>query len=230
MTSTASAPTRWAVLTAAVRARLGIPPPVDEAFKDAVAAAIGRAEAGCGAEIVLVVRPASGSYRDVCWLVGALAAWLALLAILFSEVTVSPTVVPTELLAVFFFAAWLCHSTAMRRWFVSRERLDRQAVDGARVALFKESILTTPAGTGILVYWSRLERRVEALADRGIHSKLPPVVWRKFVAALRAAERAADPRIPILQAIANLGERLARHVPIPPGHVRVLPDRPRGES
>ena len=228
MTPTSPPPTRLAEFTLAVRARLGIPPPLDAAFQTSVEKAIERAEASCAAEIVLVVRPESGSYGDVCWLTGAIVAWLTLWGILFSEANVHPAWVPFEVLAVFCFAAWMCHSTAMRRWFVSRSRLDRRVRDGANVAQFEEGILKTPGGTGILIYWSRLERRIIACPDPKVSDRVPADVWSSSTAALELAARSVDPRGPLIRAIADLGEKLALHLPIPPGHLRVLSNRPRG--
>jgi uncharacterized membrane protein len=214
-------------LLATLRTRMGAPPPLDEAFHHSIEQAIEKAETQSGAEIVLVVRTQSGSYRDICWLFGAVVAWLGLWGIIFAHFDVHPWAVLLDTLLIFCFASWVCGRTSIRRWLCTRKRLDRQTTDGLRLALFEEGIMETPSSTGILVYWSRLEQRIETCADSGVERQLPPAAWHAFQFALRQAEHEVDPRIAIVAAIECLSEQLAKYVPIPDGHVRILPNRPR---
>lgn len=214
-------------LIATLRSRLGSPPPIDDAFQAAIEQAIEQAEAHSGAEIVLVVRKQSGSYRDLCWLAGAGTAWLGLWGIIFADFHVHPLIVMLDTLLLFFFGAFVAGQTAVRRWCSSRKRLDRQTNEGLLLALHQENILDTPRATGILVYWSRLEQRIETYADVGVERQLPPLHWHAFEFAMRQAEHMVDPRMALVQAIQKLGEQLAQHLPVPEGHVRILPNRPR---
>jgi uncharacterized membrane protein len=206
------------------------PPPLDAAFEAAVEEAIANAERDSGAEIVLVVRKQSGSYRDICWLVGAVLAWIVLWLIFFVPGELHPLIIPFELLGVFLLGAWIAGRSFLRRNLISKARRERQVTDHCWVALHEEGICETPASTGILIYWSRLEGRIEAIADLGVVRQLPPEHWNAFTFELHKAEKLGDPRPAILKAIANLGDQLARFLPVPENHVRVLPNRPRGAS
>lgn len=214
---------------APLRAWLGIAPPIETEFTTLAESAIERAETGCGAEIVLAVVPHSGSYRDVGYLVGAFCALVVLAVILHSHVEVHPDWIPLELALVFALGTYLSEQTMLRRWLTSHRRREQQVLDAAKLT-FLDGVIGTPARTGILIYWSRLERRIVALADLGVERQLPGEHWSAFLFKLRQLESAADPRPGLLAAIEQLGTCLAQHVPIPEKHVRVLPNRPRGEA
>ena len=47
-------------------------------FADAVARAVAAIEARSDAEVVVVAAARSGSYRDIAWVAGAVAAWITL--------------------------------------------------------------------------------------------------------------------------------------------------------
>jgi uncharacterized membrane protein len=213
-----------------LKTRLGIAPPIEREFADRVESTIERAEAGSGAEIVVAVVPCSGSYRDVSYLVGAFFALVLLVVILHhSQIEVHPDWIPLELALIFGLGTYLSEETVLRRWLTSKRRREQQVLDAARLT-FLDGVIGTPARTGILIFWSRLERRIVAIADHGIERQLPGEHWSEFLFQLRQLETMADPRPGLLAAIEHLGMHLARCVPIPENHVRVLPNRPRGEA
>jgi len=210
-------------------ALFGIAPAIETGFADRVERSIDRVESGCGAEIALVVEPWSGNYRDVNYLVGAVCALGVLFVILHSHIEVHPDWIPLELAFVFALGSFVSHRSVLRRWLTTTRRRERQVQDAAKLA-FLNGVLGTPAHTGILVYWSRLERRIFAIADHGVERQLPGEHWSEFLFELRRLETAPDPQPGLITAIERLGVHLAKHVPIPANHVRVLPNRPRGES
>ena len=79
-------------------------------FRDAVAAAVSSVEQRTSAEIVIAVRPTSGSYRHVDFAVGNGAALLALCLFLYHPRPFDFTLLPLELGASFAFGALLCAS------------------------------------------------------------------------------------------------------------------------
>ncbi|MBA4187109.1 MAG: hypothetical protein C0467_03740 [Planctomycetaceae bacterium] len=210
------------------RSWLGIAPPLDLEFANRVECVIEHVEAGCGAEIVLAVEPWSGSYRDINYLVGAVCSFGVLIVILHSHIEVHPDWIPLELILVFVLGSALAHRTVLRRWLTTTSRRERQVQDAAKIA-FLDGVIGTPARTGILIFWSRLEQRILAIADRGVERQMPGECWAKFLFELRQLQSVAEPQEGLLKAIQDLGTHLSRHVPIPAKHVRVLPNRPRGE-
>jgi putative membrane protein len=82
----------------------------------------------------------------------------------------------------------------------------------------------TTGRTGILIYLSMREHRVEILADQAIASKVEPGVWADAIAAMLAElreERIADAMI---AGVAKVGAILAVHVPRQADDVNELPD------
>ena len=67
--------------------------------------------------------------------------------------------------------------------------------------------------TGILLYISWFERRVEILADSGIHAKLGDSYWSAQVSDIVQGIRSGRPTEGICQAVREMGEKLATHFP-----------------
>src|SRR5262245_14865792 len=99
-----------------LRRRFGVRPRLGHDFPESVGRRVTDAERTTAAEVVVVVRPCSGNYRDVDFLFGAAVAWLTLLGILFSPVYIPPASVPVETAVVFAVAAWVCSVSLLRRW------------------------------------------------------------------------------------------------------------------
>lgn len=200
----------------------------DEAFVDAVSAAVAEIEETTDAELVVVAAGRSGRYGVFAALVGVLVAWLALLFLLFSPFHFSGVWMPLELPLVGGVAAWAAHrSPALLRLLVPKAR-QRAAVDRAAAAAFhEEAVHGTRNRTGVLIYVSALEDRVVVLPDGGIDARVPRGEWN----ALRWGGK-ADPLAPgdlahFLDGLRAAGTVLARHVPALGDNPNEIPDAPR---
>jgi putative membrane protein len=67
--------------------------------------------------------------------------------------------------------------------------------------------------TGILIFVSELERRVEILADSGIHERAGADYWREQVEGIVQGIRAGNPTQGLCQAIDRIADKLAAHYP-----------------
>jgi putative membrane protein len=113
-------------------------------------------------------------------------------------------------------------ATGLRRLFVSRKLMDASVHTAARARFIDQGISVTRARTGVLVYVSLFERRVEIVADIGIPVDRLGDRWNQVVRSIDAAAR--DGVDPFLTALQTLGPLLAEAVPRSADDVNELPD------
>jgi putative membrane protein len=97
---------------------------------------------------------------------------------------------------------------ALTPGFVSRGHVHARAMEQ-----FAHRLHRSKAATGVLIYASLAERRVEVIADVAIHKKVGEVVWRQAVAAAVGPIRHGDVAGGLVAAVQVCGEALARHFP-----------------
>jgi putative membrane protein len=96
-------------------------------------------------------------------------------------------------------------------------RPPRQA---AEAAFCQEAVHATTARTGLLVYVSILEERVELLPDQGLLGKIPGAVWNDLAVQADTLEH-------LLAGLERVGTVLAQHVPSTGDSVNELSNAPR---
>jgi putative membrane protein len=103
------------------------------------------------------------------------------------------------------------------RFFVPAERMSFKVRRRAELAFYEHGLHKTRDGTGILIMVSLLERRVQVLADKAIHDRVPPGTWDKLVQDLIQGVTEGRPTDALCRAIEQCGNLLAEHFPIQPG-------------
>lgn len=184
--------------------------------KRLIESAVKAAESGTGGEIVPVVVEASGDYSRVAnrlgfggFLLGsALAGWMHT-RFPFLEL---PYLFGIQ--AVCALIGWgLGRLPSVVRLLMGREKLAVEVHEAAFAAFTRHGLHHTSNETGILIFVSLLEHRVEILADRGINSKVGEDFWKievqKIVLGIREG-RAAEM---LAQVIREIGEKLREHFP-----------------
>lgn len=201
----------------------------DDSAREALTACVREIEKNTDAELVLVVRARSGSYRLADCFFGALFAFTGLIFLLFSPVDFQPYWVLIDVVLLFFLGTFLSsRSNALRRLF-TRETFRKAAVRTHAAAMFYEAgIANTDAETGVLIYLSLLERRLELIADRGVLKTVPALEWNEQLFELHEAGRKSDPET-LLKTLTKLGQLLACHLPATGKNPNELADRPRFE-
>lgn len=194
---------------------------------DSITLAVEQAEEKTSAELVVVIRPFSGNYRDVAYLFGAAVTWLVLIFILVSSWEIEPYTIPLEIIPFFLVPALLCMVTPLRRWLTTTRRRQRQVREAARDAYFAEGVGNTRARTGVLIYLSALERRVEVLADAGVTSSVPAAELEAFIQSSKQVWRSPAPVKALRARLDALGELLARYLPATGDNTNEIPNRPR---
>jgi putative membrane protein len=199
----------------------------DKTAKNEVALAIRAIESATSAEVVVAVRPRSGHYRHTDYLVGFALSFAALLVFLFDSHEFSIDWMPVDTLVAFVLGSILSSGIpALRRALTSRKLMRSNVHTAARAAFVDLKIARTSARTGILVYVSTFERRVEVVPDVGVD---PIVLGPPFAEAVRALEEALRGRRSFptfLEALRSLGPILGKALPRTADDVNELPDEP----
>jgi putative membrane protein len=91
---------------------------------------------------------------------------------------------------------------------------------------FSESgVYATAEGTGILLFVSFMERRVELIADKGISSKIPAEEWQQIVTDLSASIDDKKLSAGLQKALTRCGTLLNEHFPGTEDDINELSDR-----
>jgi putative membrane protein len=184
--------------------------------KELIEQAVKAAESKSSGEIVPVVVAASGDYRGVAIRLSWAGFFLASIA--------AARVHRDYPFLDFYFLLGLQVLGALLGWLIGRlprairllagEKKTAAEVHEAALAAFtRHGLHHTRDGTGILIFLSLLERRVEILADRGIHAKVGESFWKieaqKLVLGIREGRAAHG----LESVIRDMGGKLAEHFP-----------------
>ena len=188
--------------------------------------AVAQAESRSRGEIVPMIVHASDTYNHLR-VAGGIAFAVAAFVI---GLTLEPALHPSWYL-LFEVIGYLAGSLfmgidAVKRLFLSGRETETKVFARALRAFYQHALHTTKESTGILILASLLERRVQIIADRGIHEKVGDAAWRKAAEVLTQSlkeKRAGDG---FCEAIAICGEVLARYFPAVAENPNELPDKP----
>src|SRR5947199_2063565 len=185
----------------------------DQAASEAIARAVGEIEKKTDAEVVIVVRGRSGSYRQADYLFGLVIAFLGLLFVLFSPFDFHTYWVPFDVAALFLLGVFVSSRSDFLRRLLTTEKFRQAAARTGAAAMFYEAgIANTHAENGLLIYLSLLERRLEVIADRGILKAVPPLKWNHSAFELKQVAHDSGPD-KLVKAVRDLGRVLAEHMP-----------------
>jgi uncharacterized membrane protein len=75
----------------------------------------------------------------------------------------------------------------------------------------------TDDNSGVLIYLLLADRRVEIVADRGIHARVGDIAWETICGAMQQEFAAGRFEAGILSGLASVSDLLAQHFPTRPG-------------
>jgi putative membrane protein len=199
----------------------------DQNTRQTLTACVKEIETRTDAELVLVIRARSASYRHADYLFGALLSFAGLGFLLFSPFTFHPTWVLIEVVLLFALGAFVSsRCNRIRRLFTNRKLRDDMVRTSAAAMFYEAGIANTRAETGILIYLSLFERRLELLADRGILKAVPAMEWNEELFELHEAGRKGDAKL-LENALHSLSVLLAKYLPASGENPNELTDAPR---
>ena len=185
-------------------------------------------ESRTGGEIITAIIPESDDYAAPELMLGIALGFVAyILLVVFAEPFSglvdrliwidSPSLIPLSMLAVTLLAGSLGYAVAqipfIDRLIVGRRRMAEAVHRRAMRHFIESAAYDTVDRTGVLLFISVLERRVELLADRGINAKVSPDTWEGIVNDLVVGIRQKKTDTALETAIRRIGEILAEYVP-----------------
>jgi putative membrane protein len=175
-------------------------------------------------EVVVEVRSRSGSYAHAEARFSALVTFAALLLLLFSPWPFRAFWVAIDVAAVYGAALFIARrSDSVRRWLSKAAERDAQVRTTAAAVFHERGVANTSGETGLLVFLSVLERRVEILADRGVLMAVPALPWNQLLERARGCP--ANPAA-LLDFIRSLAPLLGEYLPVREGDVDELANEP----
>jgi putative membrane protein len=194
----------------------------DQRFSEAVEQAVAELEERTDAEVVVVAAEQSGSYADLAHGAGATAAFLTFLALLMLPFPVHPFFATADLLGAYLIVRWMAGGAPVLARFAGEARCEAQVRRAASAEFHLEAVHATPRRTGLLVYVSAWEKRVELIPDVGLEAAVPRPEWAKAAELFRH-----DDLDHFLQGLSAVGDLLAEHLPRSEGQRVDLPNAPR---
>jgi uncharacterized protein len=128
--------------------------------------------------------------------------------------------------ALLFAALVLIFAIPPIRRFLTPSTLKSHRVHRAAVQQFLATGLHAAAErTGVVIFASQDDRRVELLADDAIHEAVGDTAWKAAVKAVQDAMKRGDPASGYVKAIDICGAAMAEHFPATGDKVNALSDR-----
>ncbi|MFB6098754.1 MAG: TPM domain-containing protein [Salinibacter sp.] len=193
---------------------------VDRLNLDRIQDAVSRAEERTAGEIVPVVVPRSDEYEAAVWRGVAATVLLALLVVLLTlrfydgwglGWLFAPWGVALSVLAAGTVGALLARYVyPLQRLLVGNERLDETVHRRAVQAFVEEEVFDTRDRTGILLFVSLREHRIEVVGDSGINEQVEPDDWAEVVARIRRGIQNDNLTEGLVEAIEMCGRLLER--------------------
>lgn len=98
----------------------------------------------------------------------------------------------------------------LRRWLAGASRLNDRVHSRAAQAFVEEEVFSTRDRTGILLFVSLFEHRIEVVGDVGISEKVEADEWEAIVGLVKAGIRRGDLAGGVVEAINRCGDLLHR--------------------
>lgn len=188
---------------------------LDPAVSAALAERIRAVEAASSAEVVVEIRARSGSYAHAEARFAALVAFAVLLIVLFTPWEMDPIWVPPVVLGVYIAGVSLARlSGVVGRLMTTRRDREARVRTTAAATFVERGVTNTTRETGLLIFLSSLERRMELIADRGVLDAVPVLEWNQLLEKTR--QRDADTET-LLDVLRELEPLLTRSLPVRPG-------------
>ena len=124
-------------------------------------------------------------------------------------------------ISIFYFIA----NISMIDRLIVPKKVMKQKVKERAVRHFMESgVYNTRDRTGILIFISFLERRIELIADKGINEKIPQKKWNSIVENIIQGIKSDKVIEKLTESILECGELLEKHFPIKSDDTNELSD------
>jgi putative membrane protein len=132
-------------------------------------------------------------------------------------------------LAIFLLGYWPCRLLLrcfppLLRLLIHPAEIDAEVTECAKISFLDHGLHHTVDGTGILILICLFERRVQVLADRGIHHAVSPETWQQVADMVTAGIRQGRTCDALCEAVAYCGDLLAEKFPPRANNTDELPN------
>jgi putative membrane protein len=191
-------------------------------FSQRVEDTVVEVESRTDAEVVIVAAGQSGQYIDAAMLWASVVSLAMLVAAMLVPAVIHPALLVINLAITWAVCVWLFNGPWFLRFAVSKKRQKRQVTEAAAAEFHLEAVHSTPNRTGLLIYISALEGKVELIADVGLEQKIPQGAWVTASEAFRHNDLNH-----FIEGLKNVGKTLAEHIPPTGDETFDLPNAPR---
>ena len=214
---------------------------LSKAEADAITARSAQLESRVGVQVIAAIIGKADAHVELPWKAFALGAvlsglamvvadlarpqWLTANVALVDTVTILGTGAASALLAVFV--------PAYARFFLRSTRRDAEVRRYAEALFLRHELFKTRERNGILILVSCFERKVEILADVGLHRRVSDAEWRPVIARMTPLLRERRFAEALQEGLAAAEELLAAkglNARVDAGAENELPDRPIDEG
>jgi putative membrane protein len=197
---------------------------LSEEGRRAIAEKIGEVEKATAGEIVVHVVPRSSAYGALRIGYATLLAYLVVQAVAWA-LPEEDAVFVISGFPLLFGTAWGClHFRSLFGRLIpgslKQVEVHRRAVE----AFVENRVHRTRDASGVLILVSALEKRVEILADEGIHQRVGVEGWTKHIDVIVRSFQSGKIAEGLVEAIGRIGEDLSAHFPPRPDDTNELPD------
>ena len=214
---------------------------LSKAEADAITVRSAQLESRVGVQVIAAIIGKADAHVELPWKAFALGAvlcglavvvadlarpqWLTANVALVDTVTILGTGAASALLAVFV--------PAYARFFLRSTRRDAEVRRYAEALFLRHELFKTRERNGILILVSCFERKVEILADVGLHRRVSDAEWRPVIARMTPLLRERRFAEALQEGLAAAEELLAAkalNARVDAGAQNELPDRPIDEG
>ncbi len=205
-----------------------------DAERDSIRQAVAEAETRTAGEIVPYVVLRSGTYTAAVWRLASIVALLTGLLMLVAENLYTgwtwswlytPAALATAMTVGGLVGALLTLLEPIRRLVAGAAEMEENVHRRAAVAFVEEEVFDTRDRTGILLFVSLFEHRIEVVGDTGINAKVDHDEWVEVVDLVRDGVRSKTLAAGMVEAIERCGDLLHRRgVTVRPDDTDELPD------
>jgi putative membrane protein len=214
---------------------------LSKAEADAIKARSAELESRVGVQVIAAIIGKADAHVELPWKAFALGAVLSGLAVVVADVarpqwltanvalvdavTILSTGAASALLAVFV--------PAYARLFLRSTRRDAEVRRSAEALFLRHELFRTRERNGVLILVSCFERKVEILADAGLHRRVSEAEWRPVFARMTPLLRERRFAEALQEGLAATEELLAAKglkARVGAGQENALPDRPIDEG
>ncbi len=200
---------------------------ISESDTRAIAERVALAERRTAGEIVVVVSARSGEYGTERAVFGLTVTLLVAIGAYLLVPFVSALWIMTAQAPLWLLLWWASGRAGLLRVIVPRAEQEEQVRARAKQLFIDEGVTETRERSGVLLFLSEAERRVELLADRGIHERVGKEAWQQSVDRVVGAIHHGEAGAGIMAAVDAIGDALARHFPPRSDDENELADAPR---